>query len=141
MSYDLTYMAVEGGVTVKPSIRYLENGTALCKFGVVTRPKKRGDKHIRDSMYFTVTTIGKVAETAFRVIKIAMPVRVEGEYVDSIYRDKVTDEPKIGRVIYASRVRAFVYWERRKIGKKGDPEKEEVRNMVLKEEDLASLPF
>lgn len=118
MSHDLVWVAIEGAVVMKPTLKYLSGGTALCKFGVVARPKQYKDgEATKEGLYFTVTCLGRTAETIYPIVKPAMPVRVEGEYHDGIYLDKLTDEPCIGRVVFAQRVKAFVYWRERKISK------------------------
>ena len=140
MSLDLVELHIEGGVVTKPSFRHTNSGSAMCKFGVVCHPKwyelKDGTK---ESMYFTVVSIGKTAEAIYPMIKPGLPIRVEGTYNDGIYRDKLSDEPKIGRLIYATRVRIFVFWKKRKASDNALAFKEELDQITVP--NLDELPF
>lgn len=144
MGNDLVWVAIEGGVVTKPVLTHTSRGTALCKFGVIAEPswikRSKGQAH---KMYFTVSAMGKTGETVYPMLRPGEPVRIEGKYNDGIYRDKLTDEPRIGRVIYATRVKIFVFWKHR-------PTSERTKEMVSKindmkvddiEIDLDELPF
>lgn len=140
MSHDLTFIAIEGGVVTKPKIRHNSGGTAIVKFGVVCQPKwLKGGVKVKDSKYFTVTAMGKTGETVFPLLKVGVPIRVEGEYNDGIYRDAITDEPKIGRVVYASRIKLLVFWKYRSREERKDAEKEQINNISFP--NLEDLPF
>lgn len=143
MSHDLVSIAVEGGVVTKPSLTHIKSGVALVKFGLVCEPKRKASgSRVKDNMYFTVSVIGKTAETVFSLIKPGMPIRVEGEYQDGIFRDAVSDIPKIGRIIYATRVKSFVFWKYRRKGEKYLEEQEQqehIDNMRIP--DFDDLPF
>lgn len=138
MSRDLVEMVIEGPVVTKPTLRHINRGAALCKFGVLCVPQYP-KKKTKDSepMYFTVMVLGNNAEALYLAIKIGMPVRAEGMYNDGIYRDALTDEPKIGRVIYASKVRSFVYWKPKRISDKNQEMIEGIQKMKMNDE----LPF
>jgi single-stranded DNA-binding protein len=142
MSHDLVLVAIEGGVVTKPTLTHTAKGTVMCKFGVVCMPKWMArQKNVKDKMYFTVTAIGKIGETIYPMLRPGVPIRVEGELNDGIYRDHLTDEPKIGRVIYATRVRTFVYWKRRSISDKTKELQDNVDKMTVPDIDLDDLPF
>lgn len=142
MSHDLVFIAIEGGVVTKPTLRFTAKGKALCKFGVICLPKWIAcKKNEKEKMYFTVTALGKIGETIYPMLKPGVPVRVEGELNDGIYRDHLTDEPKIGRVIFATRIRTFVYWKRRTISDKTKAIQDNVDRMTIPDIDLDDLPF
>lgn len=136
MGNDLVWIEVEGGVVSDPKMVHTKRGTTFCKFGVVSEPKirKNGTKFV-NGMYFTVIAAGATGETVYPMIKPGTPIRVEGQYSDGIYRDRITDEPKNGRVIYASRVKVFVFWKYRDIKEKKRFEDEQINNMVMPDTD------
>ena len=141
MSHDLIHMEVEGGVVTKPSLKHTTRGTAMCKFGMVAEPKwSRGDDpKVKRQMFFTVLAMGKTGETVYPLLKPGMPIRVEGEYKDGVYRDAITDEPKVGRLIFASRVKLFVFWTHRKISDKVKAAMDEIDKIRVP--NLDELPF
>ena len=142
MSLDLVSIAVEGGVVTKPTLRHTAKGCALCKFGVLCLPKWMvNPKDDKDKMFFNVTSLGKLAEKIYPVLKTGMPVRVEGHYSDGIYRDRLTDEPKIGRLIYATRIKSFVYWKRRTTSEITKELQDNIDKMTISDVDLEGLPF
>lgn len=143
MSHDLVSIVAEGGVVTKPALSYTKRGTTMCKFGLLCSVwrKQSGTKE-KEGMYFTVTTLGKTAETIYPMLKVGMPVRVEGEYLDGVYRDKLTDEPKVGRCIWANRVKSFVFWHYRSISQKKQDEADRINALKIGDNiDLESLPF
>jgi single-stranded DNA-binding protein len=140
MSYDRIFIAIEGGVVTKPTLTHSKKGKIQCKFGVVCQPKWL-DREKSNGKYFTVSAFGKIAETIYPMLKPGVPVRVEGELNDGIYRDHLTDEPKIGRVIYASRIRTFVYWKRRSVSERTKQLQENVDKMSTPKFNLDDLPF
>jgi hypothetical protein len=142
MSHDLVFVAIEGAVVTKPVLKHTENGQR-CKFGVVCMPKWMArQKNEKEKMFFTVSALGKLAETIYPMLKPGVPIRVEGELLEGIFRDRLTDKPMIGRVIYASRLRTFVYWKRRTTSDKTKQLQENVDNMTVPDDvDLDDLPF
>lgn len=142
MSHDLVSIAIEGGVVTKPILTHTGKGKLLCKFGVVCLPKwVNREKNYTHKMYFTVTALGKLGETIYPMLKPGVPVRVEGELNEGIYRDHLTDEPKIGRVVFATRIKTFVYWKRRSVSEKTKAIQDNVDKMTIPEVDLDDLPF
>lgn len=136
MGHDLVHIEVEGGCVTKPTFRHTDKGTALCKFGLVANPIWTSeDGKEKRNMYFTVLIMGKTAETIYPMLRMGMPVRVEGDYKDGVYRHAITDEPNVGRVIFASRVKIFVFWKHRKVSDRA----KEIENMTSP--DLDDLPF
>lgn len=114
MSLDLVSIAIEGSVVTDPALTHFKNGSAHCTFNVACdRNSPYGSKDQKPDkikMFFRVSTVGKLAEVLYPLLKPGVVVRVEGDYHDSIFRDKLTDKPRIGRIIYATRVRSFVIW-------------------------------
>lgn len=142
MSHDLVSIAIEGGVVTKPTLKHTGGGKMLCKFGVVCIPKWVSPENYKtDNMYFTVTALGKMGETVYHILKPGLPVRVEGELHEGIYRDPLSDEPKIGRVIFAARIKAFTYWRKRPVSGKTKELQDNVDRMTIPEIDLDDLPF
>lgn len=140
MSHDLVHLEVEGGVVMKPTLKHTARGSALCKFGMVCQPKwTRGDTKEKRDMYFTVLAMGKTGETVYPLIKPGMPIRVEGDYKDGVYRDALTDEPKVGRLIFASRVKLFVFWTHRKIADRTKEIMDGIERITIP--DMDDLPF
>lgn len=141
MSYDLVWVEVEGAVVVKPSISHYPSGAAKLKFGVLCEPKyySTGKATRGEKMYFNVAAIGTVAEVCYHTLKIGMPVRVEGEYKDSVYTDRTTDEQKVGRLIMAKRIRALVFWKYRTPSEQRRQELERTQKLITP--DLDELPF
>lgn len=143
MPYDLVTVAIEGTIVKKGDLRHTTRGTALYKFGMVCMPKWiQSDKEIpedRRGMYFTVMAMGKMASTVYPMIRCGMPVRVEGEYRDGTYRDALTDEPKVGRLIFASRVRVFVFYKHRGTSKRAKEEGNQLEHITIP--NLDDLPF
>lgn len=114
MSLDLVSIAIEGAVITDPTLTHFENGSAHCTFNVAcdrnTPYNSKGQKADKTKMFFRVSTVGRLAEILYPRLKPGIEVRVEGDYYDSVFRDKLTDKPRIGRIIYATRVRSFVIW-------------------------------
>jgi len=142
MSHDLVSIAIEGGVVTKPFLSHSAGGKPLLKFGMLCLPKwVNRQKNKTEKMYFTVTALGKIAETAYTILRPGMPTRVEGELNEGIYRDSLTDEPKIGRVIFATRIKALVYWNKRTVSDKTQEIQDTVDKMTITDIDLDDLPF
>lgn len=141
MSFDLVWIELEGAVVVKPSLHYFKTGAAVLNFGMLCEPKYHlADKGGKDTrMYFTVTTIGSIAETCYKVLKLGMPVRVEGEYKDSVYLDKKTDEKKVGRLVYAKRIKALVFWKYRTPAERKKQELDQIKKLISP--DVDTLPY
>ena len=114
MSLDLVFIAIEGSVMNDPVLTHFDSGSAHCTFNVAcdrnTAYNLKDRKSDKTKMFFRVSTVGRLAEILYPRLKPGVMVRVEGDYHDSVFRDKLTDQPRIGRTIYATRVRSFVIW-------------------------------
>ena len=71
---------VIGNLGRDPELRYTPQGNAVCNFSVATSEKKRdkAGEMQEATIWFRVTTWGKLAETASKYLTKGRPVYVEG---------------------------------------------------------------
>lgn len=68
-----------GNLTRDPELKFLANGTALCKFGLaVNRKYKSGEEWKEDVCFVDITTWGKQAENCAAYLSKGRPVFLTG---------------------------------------------------------------
>ena len=86
-------LLIVGNVGKDPEMRYTPAGQAVTSFSVATNRQytNGGGETVKETIWFRVTTWGKLAETCNQYVKKGMTVLVEG----GLTPDKATGSPRV----------------------------------------------
>lgn len=86
-------ITIVGNVGKEPEMRYTPSGQALTSFSVATNRQytTSGGETVKETVWFRVTTWGKLAEVCNQYVKKSMTVLVEG----GLTPDKATGGPRV----------------------------------------------
>jgi len=86
-------LIVVGNVGRDPEMRFTPSGQAVCSFSVATSRKytSGNGETVEETIWFRVSTWGKLAETCNQYVKKGTKVLVEGR----LQADKATGSPRI----------------------------------------------
>jgi len=82
MSQDLNSVNIIGRITKKPELKYLANGTAVCKFDIAVNDdyfSKEKNETIKNVSFFNVTVWGKSGENVANYTDKGSQVAVAGK--------------------------------------------------------------
>jgi len=82
MSQDLNSVNIIGRITKKPELKYLANGTAVCKFDIAVNDdyfSKEKNETIKNVSFFNVTVWGKSGENVTNYTDKGSQVAVAGK--------------------------------------------------------------
>jgi len=106
MSQDLNSVNIIGRITKKPELKYLANGTAVCKFDIAVNDdyfSKEKNETIKNVSFFNVTVWGKSGENVTNYTDKGSQVAVAGKLQQQSW--ETPEGSKRSRiVIVASRV-------------------------------------
>lgn len=106
---DINKVMLAGRLTRDPELRYLPNGTPLCKMGLaVSRNYKTRDGERREETLFVdVTAWRGTAEYCGENFRKGKPLYVEGSLKSSEWEDKSTGQRRSRLEIQADRIQAL----------------------------------
>jgi len=79
---------VEGRLTNDPELRYLQNGTALCKFSIANNQSYYKDENLQEEVNFIdITTWAKLAEKCNEYLKKGRRVLINGRLKQDKWQD------------------------------------------------------
>jgi single-strand DNA-binding protein len=110
---DLNKVFLAGRLTRDPELRYLPNGTPLCKMGLAVSRffKNKDGERQEDTFFINVTTWSKSAEFCNEYLKKGRPVLVEGQLRGYEYQDK-EGQKRTGMEVNAVRVQQLDWADR-----------------------------
>lgn len=107
---DVNEVRLAGRLTRDPELKYIANGTALCKLGLAVNKKyttKAGDKR-EETLFMNVTVWGKSAEWCVEHLKKGYPVLVSGRLTQNEW--ELDGEKRTSIEVNADRVQCL-RWE------------------------------
>lgn len=116
---DLNKVLLAGRLTRDPELRYVQSGTALCKFALAVSRKyrtKSGEQR-EDTLFINVTCWDKTAEYVGETYKKGRPVYVEGKLKSDEWDDKQTGKKRRIIELTADRVQALDWDEKERTPK------------------------
>ena len=110
---DLNHVFLSGRLTRDPELRYLPNGTPLCKIGLaVSRTYKVEGERREDTLFIDVTAWRGTAEYCGENLRKGRPILVEGRLKMDTWDDKTTGEKRSKIEVQAHRIQTLD-WEDR----------------------------
>lgn len=106
---DINEVRMAARLTRDPELTYIQNGTALCKFGIAQSRKfkaKSGDMN-EETNFFNVTLWGNGAEWVGENIKKGQPVFISGRLRSNEWQDRDTGAKRTAVEIQADRVQTL----------------------------------
>lgn len=111
---DLNMVMLAGRLTRDPELRYLPNGTPVCKLGLaVSRTFKTQDgERKEETLFVDVTTWRATAEYCGSNLRKGRPIIVEGRLRSDAWEDKATGQKRSKIEVQATRIQQLDWEER-----------------------------
>lgn len=107
----------EGRLVEDPELRWLPSGQAMCKFTIVTQPRKRsnsGEWSDGEPSFWNCTTWGKTAELVAESLQKGNLVIAEGTIGQRRYESN-TGEKRVAYEINVERIGPSLKWDAAKV--------------------------
>jgi len=96
MANDINMVVLVGRLTRESELKFLSNGTAVCRFSLaVNRMKRSGDQREEEVSYFDITVWGKQAETLNPYLGKGRQVCINGELRQSRWEQDGQSRSKV----------------------------------------------
>lgn len=94
MNYNRVTLA--GNLTRDPELKYLPNGTAVCRIGLAINRewKDQSGEKKSEVVFVDVDFFGKTAENVSKYFKKGRPIFIEGRLKLDTWTDKQTNQPR-----------------------------------------------
>ncbi len=110
---DLNKVFLAGRLTRDPELRYLSNGTPLCKMGLaVSRTYKVQGERREETLFVDVTAWRGTAEYCGENLRKGRPIIVEGKLKSDAWEDKNTGQKRTKIEVQADRIQTLDWEER-----------------------------
>jgi single-strand DNA-binding protein len=111
---DLNRVFLVGRLTRDPDLRYLQNGTPLCKMGLAVsrRYKTRDGDPKEETLFINVTAWRGTAEYCGERLRKGRPIMVEGRLKSDEWEDKETGQRRTSIEVHADRVQQLDWDDR-----------------------------
>lgn len=111
---DINMVILAGRLTRDPELRYLPNGTPLCKMGLaVSRTYKTPDGERKEETLFVDITAWKgTAEFCGENLRKGRPVTVEGRLKSDSWEDKATGQKRTKIEVQVVRIQSLDWVDR-----------------------------